>query len=485
MFQQILRLSRQTLVYGAGNVVTRMVWFLLLPFFTHALPPDQFGVQTLYYILIALAMEIVRLGQDIALLRFYVLEKDDERRKAIFSTLFWAAFIFTTAISWLLWSYAEFWTRLIIDLPGPCPEWMIYTLKLCAGIILLDNIAAFPLVIMRAENQPGRFLSAKLSGVLVQTGMTLILLLLMGRGVPAIFEGNLIASAVTLLICMPTILSRLRFKFEKAILVACLAFGLPNVPNVIFVQFVELADRKILEILRGINEVGLYSAGYKLGMFLSIVATGFRFAWQPFFLQISDRPDAKSVYSRVLTYYLAIVIWLYLLLTAFVKPLVQWDIPGVGSLIDPQYWSGLAIFPIILLAHIFNGMYAVFMVGIYMEKKTRVLPLITGLAAIVNIGGNILLVPYFGMWACAWLTVVSYALMAGLIYVYIQRYYYVVYEWNRVFHLALTAGLIFEVGAIARIFGAEWVGYLLSILYPLALLASGLATPGERARLKL
>ena len=48
---------------------------------------------------------------------------------------------------------------------------------------------------------------------------------------------------------------------------------------------------------------GIYSAGYKLGLFLSIVAMGFRYAWQPFFLSIGSKPDAKSVFSRTATYY--------------------------------------------------------------------------------------------------------------------------------------------------------------------------------------
>lgn len=465
-------------------MMSRMVWFLLLPFLTHALPPDQFGVQTLYYILIAFAMEIVRLGQDIALLRYYVLEKNKDRRKVIFSTLFWVAFGFTTLVAGLLLYKTEFWVRLIVNQPEPYPGWMFYTLKICAGIIWFDNLAAFPLVVMRGEGQPRRFLLARVGGSVTQAVVTLMLLMTFDRGVPGIFEGNLVASVFTLLICMPTILSRLRLKFETAVLTGCLAFGLPNVPNVIFVQLVELSDRKILELLRGVSEVGLYSAGYKLGTFLSIVATGFRFAWQPFFLQVSDRPDARSIYGRVLTYYLAVVGWLYLLLTAYVIPLVKWDIPVIGSLIDPKYWSGLAVFPIILLAHVFNGMYAVFMVGVYLEKKTRALMLITGAAAVANLIGNLLLVPVYGMWASAWMTVVAYALMSGLLYFYIQRIFYVRYEWGRVTQLLLITGLVYEVSAVARYFDAYWVGCLLALAYPLTLLLSGLATPGERARLR-
>ncbi len=186
----------------------------------------------------------------------------------------------------------------------------------------------------------------------------------------------------------------------------------------------------------------------------------------------------------MLTYYLAVIGWLYLLLTAFVRPLVEWDIPGVGPLIDPDYWPGIAVFPIILLAQVFNGMYAVFMVGIYLEKRTRILAAIAGVAAAVNVGGNLLLVPRYGMWAAAWLTVVSWVLMAGWLYAYIQRIYPIPWEWGRVAHLWLVGGLAYGAGAIGRFFGAQWPGYLLSVLFPLLLIITGLATRGERERLR-
>jgi len=484
LFHAIKRLSGQTLVYGLGHVVTRLVWFMLLPFFTHYLPPEQFGEQTLFYILIAVMMEVVRLGQDIALLRYYVLEKIGERRKAIFSTIFWGMLFFSTAIAGAIWYWDGFWVELFVGYEAPFPEWTIVTLHLCAVIVFLDNLSAFPLVVMRGENKAGLFLFAKLAGVIVQTGLTLIFLVWMGRGIQGIFEANAISAAVTLIICLPTIFSRLKLKFDKAIIIACLAFGLPNLPNSLFVQVIELADRKILALLRSTAEVGIYSAGYKLGLFLSIVAMGFRYAWQPFFLQISDRSDAQEVYARVFTYYMAITFWLYLLLTAFVEPITTWNFPVIGYIIAPDYWQGLKIFPVILLAQVFNGAYAVFMVGMYLKKKMYVLPFITGAAALVNVAINVALVPQHGMWASAWATVAAYATMTILLYVYVNRRYPISWEWKRILHLLLTGALIYAASAIGKQYGMNWISYIGCLLYPFILVITGLATPGELAHLK-
>ncbi|MBT7789341.1 MAG: oligosaccharide flippase family protein [Calditrichaeota bacterium] len=484
MLKAIRGLSQDTLIYGIGNFTTRLIPFLLIPFLTRILTPAEFAVQALFYMAIAFLMELVRLGLDIALLRYYVPEKNLEKQKAIFSSIFWASFIITGAISTALWFGAEFWTTLIVEHDGPYPHWMFYTLRLCAGIIWFDNMLAFPMTVMRCENRPRRFMLTRLIGVMTHASLTFILLFKFGRGIPGMFEANLIASGLTLLLCLPTILSRIRFAFDKEIFISCLMFGLPNVPNVLFVQVIDLSSRKFIEVLRSASESGLFAAGAKLGTFMAIVAMGFRLAWQPFFMRIKDQPDAREVFGRVLTYLMAIVMWLYLGLTAFMMPLAKWEIPYFKkSLIQADFWPGLEIFPIVSLAHVFNAMFAVFIVGIYLKNKMKVLPLITGIAAIVNFFGNLWLVPTYGMWASAWLTVVSYFIMAVLLYLYVQRIYTVPYEWGRILHISIVSAAVFFAGWFGRQHGTEIPGYILSVIFPVILLLTGLANKSELARI--
>jgi len=364
------------------------------------------------------------------------------------------------------------------------PDWMFQTLKVCAIIIWLDNLSAFPLTVLRCEGRAKLFISTKIAGAIIQTGFT-IWFLLIGRGVAGVIEANLISSIFVFILTLPTLFGRLRFVFDKVLFTSCLMFGIPNVPNVLFVQVIEFSNGKVLELLRDANEAGLYRNGHKLGMFLAVVAMGFRLAWQPFFMRIKDQPDAREIFARVLTYLIALTWWIYLGLTAFVGPLVRIKIPIIEtSFIDPQYWAGLPIFPIVLLAHVFDVMYAVFVVGIYMEKKTKILPWITGVAALINVFGNILLVPTYGMWASAWLMVASYAVMALLLYIYVQKVYPVPWEWNRVIHISFLAFMIYMASFFGRKFNMDWIGYFLSVIFPMILLFAGIASQSEKGHLK-
>ena len=468
MFTDLLHLSKQTLTYGAATVLTRLVAFVLVPFFTHYLSPAEFGVQQLFYMAVAVGTELFLLGLDVALLRYYVLEKDPARKRVIFSTVWTAGFLFSTALAIVVWLFAPSLVTLVVNFEGAVPDWAIYTLRVCAGILWLEILNAFPFMVLRGDGKALAFTSTKIGGAALQTIFTLIALIGLKRGVQGVFEANLASSLAVTLILMPTVLIRLRPVFDAAILKACLKFGLPNTPNAMFILIIDFAGRKTLELYSGAAATGLYSVGHRLGTFLAIVVAGFRFAWQPFFLSISSRPDAKVVYGRVLTYYTALMVWFYLLLTAYIPPLARWDIPGVGMLIDKDFWGGLDVFPVILLAHLFNGAYAIFMVGVYMEKKTFALPFITGIAGVINIAGNILLIPKFGMWAAAWLTVASYMTMTVLLYCYIQRHYPIVYEWSRILKTLLIGAGFFVVGWLPQSRGIPQVGYLAAMFFPLA-----------------
>jgi O-antigen/teichoic acid export membrane protein len=108
------------------------------------------------------------------------------------------------------------------------------------------------------------------------------------------------------------------------------------------------------------------------------------------------------------------------------------------------YWEGLPIVPVILLAYMFAGMYSVVTAGLYIERKTHILPWIAGLGAVLNIVICIFASRHVGLVAVAWATPASYIVMAILGAWYSNRAYPVPFEWGRLVHLgAVVAALFF------------------------------------------
>jgi O-antigen/teichoic acid export membrane protein len=101
------------------------------------------------------------------------------------------------------------------------------------------------------------------------------------------------------------------------------------------------------------------------------------------------------------------------------------------------------IVPWVLLAYVFTGAYVVFVVGIYLEKKTKYLPLVSGAGALLNVGANFVLIPMIGILGAALSTLLSYIVMAVGIYFASQRFYHVEYEWEKVIKITGSAMVLF------------------------------------------
>ena len=129
-----------------------------------------------------------------------------------------------------------------------------------------------------------------------------------------------------------------------------------------------------------------------------------------------------------------------------------------------------------------DGVYANFTVGIYIKKKTHYLPLITGVAAAVNIVGNLLVIPVWGMYGAAWTTVLSMVVMTVLLYVMIHRHYPVPYEWNRISKIvavtAILTGIFYMFPSMPL-----WAPVLLLLVFPVLLYFARFFDAGESHRL--
>jgi O-antigen/teichoic acid export membrane protein len=464
MFPQIRRLLKHSAVYGLGHVVSRVVSFILLPFLTHSITPEQYGAMTLLYTFTSIALVVFIYGADIAFLRFYIPEKDPQKRKEIFGTVFWSSLLTTGVFSVIIALTTGALAKFVFNDPDSIGAGAGYLIILSAGILFADTLSTFPYLWLRSVEKSLPFIVLKGTGALLHVGLTILFVNTLNRGIAGIFEANLIASSYQLAMLLPVIIKNTGLTLRWATFRELFKFGLPNMPSQIFVMVIELSDRKILEVLAGLTVVGIYSAGYKLGLFMAVITMGFRFAWQPFFLSIADKPDAKETFARVFTYFLLVTGVIFLALVFVLAPLMKMELPVVGTMIEERYWEGLKVFPVILLAHICNGAYANFMVGVYLKKKTGLMPLVTGVAALVNLGVNLLFIPIFGMMAAAWAHFLSHFVLAGLLYLLIQRHYPVKYEWNRIGILIACGGFVYLL-SLAPFLSDYW--FLKLLLLPL------------------
>ena len=119
-------------------------------------------------------------------------------------------------------------------------------------------------------------------------------------------------------------------------------------------------------------------------------------------------------------------------------------------------------------------------IGVGRAKRTQFNWVVTGVAALVNVALNLILIPPYGIMGAAVATVAAYVVMFLGMTWYAQRVFPVPYQWRRVL-TAVAAALVLlllgrQLGGLAAAIG-------LTIAYPLALLLLGFFLPEERRRL--
>lgn len=478
MFESLLRLTKHSFIYGVGHILIRSMGLLLFPVYTNFILPEDMGVAAILFLFLAFMSVCYQFGFGEAFLRYFTLAKDNSERNKVFSNAYIPVIISSLIFSVILFLSVDELSSLVFRTYRYKPLFMI-----CIGILFADVLSQIPLLTLRAEERSLKLISFTLLTISVNISMNIVFVIFLKKGITGIFISNLISSLFMLLLLLPTIVGYLRFVISYDYLKDLSRFGLPYVIPGLCKIIMDLADRFILERLVDLKTVGIYNAGYKLGTFMGLVVAGFRFAWSPFFLSVADQKDAKMIYAKVMTYFIFVSGSIFLIISFFLEFILKFEIAGF-PLLGTKYLDGLIIVPWIMLAYIVYGVYCNLLVGIYIEKKSYFMPMVTVMGALTNIMGNCIIIPYYGMIGAAVVTVLSYLIMVLILYIYVQHHYFVPYEFRRIVKLIIILCIIFFGGYYYR-GGYSWAWRLgLLILTPVFLYLIGFFDRSEIDRFK-
>jgi O-antigen/teichoic acid export membrane protein len=254
-------------------------------------------------------------------------------------------------------------------------------------------------------------------------------------------------------------------------------FGLPLVPAALALIAINFGDRFFLAHLADLAEVGRYELGARIASAMVLLLTAFRTAWPAFAYSIEDEEEARRTYGYVLTYLIVVASWVALGLGLLAPWLVRLLAPA-NEVFRP---GERVVAPLAFAAALYAG-YIVVAIGIGRARRTGFNWVVTGIAALVNVALNLVLVPRYGMERAAAATVAAYAVLFVVMARHAQRTYPVPYQWRRV-ATAFTAAVALVVAAKALDVPLA-VAIALALAYPLLLLPLGFYLPAERARLR-
>ena len=463
---QMRRLGRHSVVYGLGGVVSRILAVFLLPLYTRFLDRDDLGAVGLVVALTAVLVTILRLGISSAFFRFYFESKDPAQRRLVVRTSFW--FTMASATAGLAAGVAL--AAPIADLLGIGDADLVR-----AGFVGIwaqmnyEQLTA----LFRAEERSTAFVLASLANIAVTIGATVLLVVVWEQGALGVIVGNFTGTLAVYLALLAVHREQLGLQFSRSLLREMNRFGIPLVPAALALIAVNFSDRFFLVHLAGLDEVGLYEIGVRIASAMVLLLTAFRMAWPAFAYSIEDDGEARRTYAYVLTYLVVVASWLALALGLLAPWLVR-------LLTQPEFYAGERVVAPLAFGGMAYAAYIVMAIGVGRAKRTQFNWLITGLAAVVNVALNLLLIPPYGMMGAAVATVAAYGVMFLAMTWYAQRVFPVPYQWRRVLTAAGAAVALLLAG---KAVGGLAAALALTLAYPLTLLLLGFFLPEERRAL--
>lgn len=450
MFSKLKLLAKDTVVYGASTILARSLNYVLVPLYANKLSTFDNGIQAVVYANIALANVIFSYGLETSYLKVAsdaIRQNRDER--PYFSTAFISLLVTSTLFALMMALFAPALSVAI----GLDPESGTF-IRYAAMILWLDTLLVVPFAELRLKRKAIPFALAKVMGVVGGVISTFLLILVFKAGLSGVFIGEAFGSLVSLLFILP-VLRNLKPIFSTSLYKDLLRIGLPYVPTGIAGLLIHLIDRNLLIRIPQHDVERLYGAGFQAsditGIYGRVAAFGvalqmfiqiFRFAWQPFFLQHADDPEAKSLFRQVMNLSSIAVIVLAVACTFFVPDLVRYHYGGRLYLLPPKFWIGLSILPWIFFSYVFDMISTNLSAGLLITGNTRYLPVVTFAGAVVTTLACWILIPVGGMDGAAVAILAGTAVMCLSMGYFSIRVYPVRYDWGRL-GLLLGAGLAF------------------------------------------
>ncbi|MEM1328019.1 MAG: polysaccharide biosynthesis C-terminal domain-containing protein [Bacteroidota bacterium] len=470
----IKKFASETVIYGVSTILARFLYFLLTPLYTDVLvevfTKEEYGRLNHVFSLMGFTMIFLTYRFELAYFRFGAESKELEN--TAFHTSALSVSMTTILVAICLFPFIE-----------PIANWLeyseyVYLVKIALGIVVVDALSEIPYAKLRLDQRPIRFAAIRLTGTFINLLLNLFFILFCPYALQSevwsflhpfiekiyqkeyllayVLIANLIGNGISLLFLAPT-LFRIRWsQFDATLWKQMLQYAAPMIIVGVSYIFNELFDRLVMPywlngtIEENMEQVGIYGACYKFAVFLTLFTMAFRYGAEPFFFRQKNENNAQLVYAKVTKYFAIIGVIGFLVVTLYLDLIKR-------VVVGEEYWEGLKIVPIILLANLFIGLYYNLSVWYKVTDLTRWGAYISLVGATLTVVCNYLFLPKFGYMAAAWTTFACYLLMLILSYVFGRQKYPVPYQVGRIVGYVVFAVVLYGMSAWAK---ANWLNVL-------------------------
>lgn len=443
-------LAKDTAIYGLSSIIGRFLNYLLVPLYTIKLSAASggYGVVTNIYAMTALLLVVLTYGMETGFFRF-ANKKDEDPLKVYSSTL-----ITVGASSVLFVLFCLVFIEPIAGFLGYAdhPEYI----AMMAIVVALDAFQCIPFAYLRYRKRPIKFAGIKMLFVVSNILLNLFFLVLCpwlnahspetiswfydpGYGVGYVFLANLICTSLQMLFFVNE-LRGFQYVLDKALIKRMFSYSFPILILGLAGILNQTVDKIIFPfLLDNANEarvqLGIYGAASKIAMVMAMFTQAFRYAYEPFVFGKEKDGDSRQTYASAMKFFVIFT------LLAFLAVMFYMDI--LRYIITPDYWPGLKVVPIVMVAEMFMGVYFNLSFWYKLIDETRWGAYFSLIGCVIIVLLNIIFVPVYGYIACAWAGLAGYFTVTILSYFVGQKKYPINYDLKRIGLYVLLAAVLY------------------------------------------
>ncbi len=418
-----------------SNICLKALNFFLLPLYTKNLTPKMIGISDTITTFVGLIFPLLVMGFDSAYSAFYFDDKDSNRSKKVFNTIFMLmavmgiipilGCIFSKPISLLLFNEDIYYKAVIITLISvSCNLWYLpFSLEL------------------RLQNKMSLFGAINVISSFIMILLNVLFVSILKLGIYSLILSTFITQGILLLIYF--IVSKSKFDrkmFDKALLKSMFFFAVPLVPMSIASWILNLSDRYIILHYCGAQQVGIYGIGGRFITVLNVFITSVSTAYVTFAFGTKNDKNAKKQYYNVFNVMYVILIAISFTISIFGKEIVY-------LMTSPEYFKAYLLLRDMMFSQTVYGLISIVSYGFFFKKKSVYSLIATSVAAVFNIVFNIIFIPKYGIVAASLTTLIGYVLSFIISYHFSQKFYQCNYGRERVgisFVILYFVALIFR-----------------------------------------
>ncbi|MGZ7133084.1 MAG: oligosaccharide flippase family protein [Halobacteriota archaeon] len=396
---------------GLANLIVWLSPIILLPILTKILSIQEYGVWALIIVTASLVPMLVTLGLQNSMIRFLASATNTVDIREGYYSIALVVFGAGLAMSLLLLAFGYSIAAGLLNNNR--------TVALLLPLItLVASYIVVPQAYFRTFQQAKRYsITTSLQTFLY---VTLVAAFVVGGlGLTGAAIGYLIALLLAAAVSTQYVLKDIGATFPRFVqLRAYLRYGLPLVPGMISTWALNASDRYIITFFLGVAWVGYYSPGYQLGNVISLLAMPFVILVPTAVFAHYDAnriAEVKTIMRYSVKYFLAVAMPAAFLFSVLSRPLLMaLTSPAIAS-------NGYLITPFAAFSSVLYGLFSIIGIVFTFEKRTAALGTIWILAAALNVGCNLILVPYLGIMGAALTTLVGYSFVCGVGTLYATR----------------------------------------------------------------